>query len=149
MSKELKIMKEERERLVQEDYADCCIEECNLVIKALQRLEAIDNANPSEALECLGLLGDFEWHKKSFKEEFPDLFATIKQALLKAQEQDIAVKALKYGIYVKDMPREDLIKQFGLKLSNIETEWYLSNNIMCVNLKDYKTLFWLKEDKSE
>lgn len=62
---------------------------------------------------------------------------------------EVVVKAISNGIYVKDMPREDLIKQFGLKLSNIETEWYLSSNIMCVNIKDYKTLFWLKEDKSE
>ena len=62
---------------------------------------------------------------------------------------EVVVKALEYGIYAKDLPREDLIKQFGLKLSNIETEWYLINNIMCVNLKDYKISFWLKEDKSE
>ena len=58
---------------------------------------------------------------------------------------EVVVKALEYGIYAKDLPREDLIKQFGLKLSNIETEWYLSSNIMCVNLKDYKISFWLKK----
>ena len=62
---------------------------------------------------------------------------------------EVMVKAISNGIYVKDMPKEDLIKHFGLKLSNIKTEWYLSTNIICVNLKDYKTLFWLKEDKSE
>ena len=61
----------------------------------------------------------------------------------------VVVKALKDGIYTLDLPREDLIKQVDLKLSNRETEWYLINNIMCVNLKDYKISFWLKEDKSE
>lgn len=62
---------------------------------------------------------------------------------------EVVVQAISNGIYVKNMPREDLIKHFGLKLSNIKTEWYLSNNIICVNLKDYKTLFWLREDMSE
>ena len=61
---------------------------------------------------------------------------------------EVVVKALEYGIYAKDLPREELSKQF-VRLSNVETEWYLINNIMCVNLKDYKISFWLKEDKSE
>ena len=39
MSKELEIMEEEREWLVEQDYADSYIEECDLVIKALQRLD--------------------------------------------------------------------------------------------------------------
>lgn len=62
---------------------------------------------------------------------------------------EVLLKAISNGIYVKDLPSEDIIKQFGLRLSNIETEWYLSNNVLCVNIKGYKTLFWLKEDKSE
>ena len=61
---------------------------------------------------------------------------------------EIVGKALKEGIYAKDLLREELSKQF-VRLSNVETEWYLSSNIMCVNIKDYKTLFWLREDKSE
>ena len=61
---------------------------------------------------------------------------------------EVVVKALEYGIYAKDLPREELSKQF-VRLSNVETEWYLINNIMCVNLKDYKISFWLKKDKSE
>ena len=57
---------------------------------------------------------------------------------------EVVVKALEYGIYAKDLPREELSKQF-VRLSNVETEWYLINNIMCVNLKDYKISFWLKK----
>ena len=62
---------------------------------------------------------------------------------------EVVVEALKYGIYCANMPREELTKYFDLKLSNIETEWYLGNDIMAVNIKYYKTLFWLKKDKSE
>ena len=62
---------------------------------------------------------------------------------------EVVFKAISNGIYVKDLPREDLNKYFGLRLSNIETEWYLSNNVLCVNIKGYKTVFWLKEDKNE
>lgn len=57
---------------------------------------------------------------------------------------EVVVKALEYGIYAKDLPREELSKQF-VRLSNVETEWYLISNIMCVNLKDYKISFWLKK----
>lgn len=62
---------------------------------------------------------------------------------------EVVGRALTNGIYVKDLPNENLIKQFGIKLSNIEDEWFLSNEIMCLNVKDYKNYFWLKEDRSE
>ncbi len=53
-----------------------------------EHLEVIDNSDSNEALKCLELLGDFEWHNKPFKECFPDLFNTIKNYILKAQEQE-------------------------------------------------------------
>ena len=55
--------------------------------QALQRLESIDNANPSEALECLMYL------KAEFR-NYPSAYEAIKQALLKAQEQEKKLKAL-------------------------------------------------------
>lgn len=61
--------------------------------QALQRLESIDNANPSEALEELD--SGFEVHTKeygnmiAYGEEQVD---TIKQALLKSQEQEKVLK---------------------------------------------------------
>ena len=81
----------------------------NLLIieKALQRLESIDNAEPSEALECLEKLKGMEISSMPFSDEygtqevdlndirkvgsqlntdFREYTATIKQALLKAQE---------------------------------------------------------------
>ena len=102
MSKELEIMKEERERLVQEDYADICIEECDLVIKALQRLEAIDNAEPSEALECLEALEqDIKDRVILAEDRQLKLCAIIKQALLKAQEHN-SVNLLMQELDCKD-----------------------------------------------
>ena len=62
---------------------------------------------------------------------------------------EVVVEALTYGIYCANMPREELTKYFDLKLSNRWNEWYLGNDIMAVNTKYYKTLFWLKKDKSE
>lgn len=59
---------------------------------------------------------------------------------------EVVVKALKIGIYtnLKNWNREDLTKYFCLNLYNIETEWFLGNPIILVNLKDYKKTWWLK-----
>ena len=51
--------------------------------KALQRLELIDNANPSEAMVCLE-----EITLRTSLTPASSLIRTIKQALLKAQEQE-------------------------------------------------------------
>ncbi len=77
--------------------------------KMCNRLESIDNANPSEALECLDKLKGMEISSMPFSDEygtqevdlndirkvgsqlntdFREYTATIKQALLKAQEQE-------------------------------------------------------------
>ena len=56
--------------------------------QALERLEAIDNAEPSEALECLELIGGayLLWGAETVADGFKEEISTIKQALLKAQE---------------------------------------------------------------
>lgn len=62
---------------------------------------------------------------------------------------EVMFKALKKGIFTKDLPSEKIVKWYG-RLSNVETEWYLSDdNKVCVNIKGYKKTWWLKEDKSE
>jgi len=63
-----------------------------IVQQELQRLEAIDNANPSEALECLEEM--WELSCDSRKPEY-GLYDTIKQVLLKAQEQEKVFKIIK------------------------------------------------------
>ena len=142
-------------------------EEYEIIKKALQRLEAIDNAKPSEALECLEELGT---HRIEYREGF-ELgytktmpfkstieYKIIQQTLLKAQEQkkknakyEVVKKALKNGIYAKDPLDENKLNYIpAVALSNVGDEWYLSNHCdFCVNVRDYKELFWLKKDKSE
>jgi len=63
----------------------------------------------------------------------------------------VGIKAVKNGIYAIDLPNENKIKYIPtLTLSNIETEWYLSNHCdFCVNVKGYKDVFWFKDDRSE
>lgn len=62
---------------------------------------------------------------------------------------DVVFKALKNGIFTKDLPSEKIVKWYG-RLSNVETEWYLSDdNKVCINLKGYKKTWWLREDRSE
>ena len=55
MNKELEALEELLEDKAIKDYIlyNCLDENFILIRKALQRLEAIDNAKPSEALECL------------------------------------------------------------------------------------------------
>ena len=56
--------------------------------KALQRLEQIENAKPSEALKCLeNLCDEFPILKKDYK--------IIKQELFKAQEQEKVLEIIK------------------------------------------------------
>lgn len=59
---------------------------CDVIERALQRLESIDNANPSEALECLEEIRDFRYGKDKLLVCQTEMYHTIKQALLKAQE---------------------------------------------------------------
>jgi hypothetical protein len=64
---------------------------------------------------------------------------------------EVVREALKYGIYFKDLIKDyKLIYIPAVTLTSINTEWYLSNQInICLNVKDYKVLWWLKADKSE
>jgi len=64
---------------------------------------------------------------------------------------EVVVKAISNGIYVKDSLKENKINYIPtVTLSKVGTEFYLSNHCdFCVNVRDYKTLFWLKKDQSE
>jgi len=68
-------------------------DELRIIEQALQRLEAIDNAKPSEALECWNYIKAIipEWARKK-DEKHPDILEPIKQVLLKAQEQEKVIK---------------------------------------------------------
>ena len=72
------------------DYYNDYIDDIIIMEKALYRLESIDNANPSEALECLKKITDTfgcdmaYYHSNSIE--------TVKQSLIKAQEQAEIIK---------------------------------------------------------
>ena len=110
MSKELEALEEIRDFRYGEDKLLVCQTEMYGVIKsALQRLESIDNANPSEALECLELIGgayllrDDETVAEGFKEEF----ATVKQALLKQEELEKENQELLQAVVLFKQKLED------------------------------------------
>ena len=100
-----------------------------LVIKqALHRLEEIDNANPSEALELLGFMGNFIIPTALGNEHLKDFcdkeFAIIKQSLLKAQKEHKALEIIK----------EKNVNMFGFKrdikqLGNRFTYKYYQSNL--------------------
>ena len=71
-------------------------------------LESIDNANPNEALKCLKLIEDAIETKMGLGVVNAYLINTIKQALLKAQEQEKENAEYKY-----------LEKQLGVSLDMI------------------------------
>lgn len=80
MSKELEALKK-----VKYNSSKEVVEAFDVIEKGLQRLESIDNANPSEALNIT---------KATEKYTGIDL-SIVKQALLKAQEQEKALKIIK------------------------------------------------------
>ena len=95
-----------------EKFEECC----KIIRQFLHRLESIDNANPSEALECLEKLKGMEISSMPFSDEygtqevdlndirkvgsqlntdFREYTATIEQALLKAQKEHKALEIIK------------------------------------------------------
>ena len=107
-------------------YINSELEKYEIVKKALQRLESIDNSNPSEALECLVEIGktlmftdEETLESKSLKEVMPNYYATIEQALLKAQEQEKVF---------------EIIKE-----KNVDIRWISENN---PSREEYNTYIW-------
>ena len=98
MSKELEALKRLRQETCPATYmADFDKNECcDVIEQALNRLESIDNANPSEALETVDkILGYFGKAQVETMTLSKCNVLTIKQALLKAQEQEKENELLK------------------------------------------------------
>lgn len=62
---------------------------------------------------------------------------------------EVVIKALKYGIYIKNIDGEMVNFKCELYYKNPELGWYFLIINGYVPLTDYKTKFWLKKDKSE
>ena len=71
-------------------------EHIKIVKQALQRLEAIDNAKPSEALECFDkLVKQIELDEDTDYLEIRNAHITVEQALLKAEKELNALEIIK------------------------------------------------------
>ena len=179
MSKELEAL----ERLAMPD--EIHIKECKklgigltedyeIIEQALNRLEAIDNANPSEALKEIGTLRGFNKVELKDDKNVNKSLDVIKQALLKTQELEkeleeykklnlpLLKKVLENGVWVKDKNKplyhlnpEDM--NVKLKEDYFIIEELYFEDLDCVmdttgfelHSSDYKKNWWIKEDKSE
>ena len=127
MSKELDYFIEMKE-CNQLDYGE---EEfkCKAIETALKRLEAIDNTNPNEAFkivnECLKGIDTYE--EKTGRKNPPcymsrETLNTIKQALLKAQEQEKVLKILfEKNVNIASLKAYDL-EEYNMVYENKLTE---------------------------
>ena len=116
MSKELEALKRLRQETCPATYmADFDKNECcDVIEQALQRLEAIDNANPSEALESLEEIRDFRYGKEKLLVCQTQMYTTIKQALLKAQEQEKVLEIIKEkGVDVSLIKKYDFVEDYN------------------------------------
>lgn len=63
---------------------------------------------------------------------------------------DVIIRAVKYGIYIKNIDGDMVNFKCYLYYKNPELGWYfIIVNNGYVPLTDYKVKFWLKEDKIE
>lgn len=201
MSKELDKVKEIRDKVLYnaDGYATLPIGEVNLLIaianQAINRLEAIekgkntdiidnymafknDNANPSEALECLEKLKGMEISSMPFSDEygtqevdlndirkvgsqlntdFREYTATIKQALIKAQKEHNSVNLLMQELDCKDFAElrkyarcgyEKLNKQY-LKWEDLEFKEKQQVMDVLLNGKPYILYFYKLSTQNE
>lgn len=104
---------------------------CESVEKALQRLEAIENANPSGALKCLiGLEKEIIQRDGRITDFLKIKFDTIKQALIKAQEQEKEYKELKENVKRwHDLLLKSGIDSKGMVAFEIEEYWSIKAGV--------------------
>ena len=111
----------------------------NYIKASLNRLKAIDNANPSEALEVLSFMSGYmipTANGNKFLKDFCDKeFSTIKQALLKAQEQEKENAEYKkvLEIIVKKKIDVNNFQTSLMVMSNFTYRYYINNS------RDYHT----------
>lgn len=99
----------------------------------LQKLKEYDNAKPSEAMECLERVCEWTGYDEIYtKTDLENDINTIKQALLKAQEQENKAKAF------------DLINE---KRVDIKTLHWAYPNVEAYNVwvRENNKTFWRKE----
>lgn len=95
MSKELEALEKLFDTLVYSNNKIEAQKYYDTLKQALQRLEAIDNSNPSEALECLEDMAKYRIEYSDYSMPIKDIseYKKIKQALIKSQEQERLLKS--------------------------------------------------------
>ncbi len=93
------------------------------LIKDLERLEAIDNAKPSDAIDRLDYICKILNEKRiDIKWLFKEDYNTITHALLKAQEQDKILQQLKTMLSM-----DYLVRVYGYEMAK-RLQTYLKSN---------------------
>jgi len=150
MSKEyLEALEELRDfRYGKDKLLVCQTEMYSTIKKALQRLEAIDNANSGEALECLERITAY-FLNKTKEIDFQDL-RDIEQALIKAQENENKIDNLEYEkkMLIKESVRDLKIVENQHKVLEIIKEKPIQSRFVIMYLKttvnptyeDYRTV---------
>lgn len=117
----------------------------NIIEQALQRLKSIDNANPSEALECLEYL-----YRNSIG--YINIvrnkdYNTIKQFLIKAQEQEKVLEIIKVK-RIDMWHLVDLLEQdYEMYLAFCKSEKYAKDYIL--TKEEFELLKrWLNENET-
>jgi len=149
----------------QDVWEHCYMVDCEKIEQALQRLESIDNANPSEALECLEKLKGMEISSMPFSDEygtqevdlndirkvgsqlntdFREYIDAIKQALQKAQEP-------KQYLKWEDLEFNHTPKMIDVKMSGNKYKLVVGYNVAGKNLAilrdSKKEYYFLEYDK--
>ena len=96
-------------------------EELEILKSIKQRLEAIDNASTSEAMECLeNLCDEFPILKKDYK--------IINRALLKAQEQEKVLKIIKKKkVNIDLLYASSIVEQYNDELVRVYGMWFVKD----------------------
>ena len=128
--------------LLKDDWVDSYWKTYYDTIKqALQRLESIENANPSEALESLEVINNYGCginDNMKFSEVFEKEYNAIKQALLKAEHDKKLLKIYEQeneNQFNNIVDKEKKALAFEIiKEKNVNLEVLgISNNVNCYN----------------
>ena len=109
---------------------------CKNVDEALLRLEAIDNANPSEALEELEKFTDF--YDTRYNRVCINAHDTIKQTLIKAQEQEKILSIIKEKRV--DMFILESVSCASVYNATLEKDFYKVDNYRFLTDEDFDSL---------
>lgn len=136
MSKELEALKRMaeyrfEERGIERDDGTNFDEDFEIIENGLKHLEAINNANPSDALDCLEEIGFVPLNEccgypyTRISDEYDEDFKTIKNYILKSQEQEKENELLKEIIksfFDKGCPLHQYIDKEGILTIEVDSE---------------------------